>query len=177
MTTSSSYTSTNTRCCLTKTSPSSSLRHDSAAGYSSPSTSYKRTARTGSQFPTTSPTRTPTISSSPPDFWQANKSGRLNTRLGLTIRNDCLDEFLATDAALIEGALVAEFTDYTLLLGPHRFSLGQFNVVAPRMCLTNLDELRAAVGTTTEPTARYECIDGEGGYYKLGPLVHEPENP
>jgi hypothetical protein len=39
------------------------------------------------------------------------------------------------------------------------------------MALTNLHELQAAVGTGVEPTAWYECTDGEGIYYRLGPLM------
>jgi hypothetical protein len=94
-----------------------------------------------------------------------------NSRVGLTIRHDRLESFLASDAALTPGALTAEFPDYAIVLGPHRLPLGKVAVVAPKVVLTNLEELRAAVGTGTEPTAQCECADGEGVYYRLGPVI------
>jgi hypothetical protein len=93
-----------------------------------------------------------------------------NYRVGLTIRHDKLEDFVASDAALNPGALTAEFTDYAIELGPYRLPLGTVSAVAPKVLLTNLDELRAAVGTGEELTARYECAEGEGIYYRLGPL-------
>lgn len=94
-----------------------------------------------------------------------------NTRVGLTIRADKLEDFLASHAAQTPGALTAGLPDYALQLGPHRLTLGAVTAVAPKMALTNLHELRAAVGTGAEPTAWYECTDGEGIYYRLGPLI------
>ncbi|GEM_PF-1669506 len=87
--------------------------------------------------------------------------------LGLTIRADKLADFLDMDQVHTEGGLVVEMAEYTVTCGAHRLNLGPVAVVAPRMCLANLDELRAAVGTGDEPVARYECIDGEGVYFRV----------
>jgi hypothetical protein len=73
----------------------------------------------------------------------------------LTIRHDKLEDSLASAATQTPGALTAEFTEYALQLGPHRLTLGTANVIAPRMALTNLDELKAAVGT-----AVHSSVDG-----------------
>jgi hypothetical protein len=91
------------------------------------------------------------------------------SRVGLTIRHDRLEDFIASSAALTSGVLTAEFPDYAIRLGPHRLPLGTVAAVAPKAVLINFDELRAAVGTGEDPTARYECP--EGVYHRLGPLV------
>lgn len=98
-----------------------------------------------------------------------------NTSISMTIRHDRIEEFLASEAGRTPGALTAEFDGYALSLGPHQLSVGMIHVIAPRMALSNVSELQAAIGSGIEPTARYECIDGEGIYYRLGPLIREPK--
>jgi hypothetical protein len=75
---------------------------------------------------------------------------------------------VVSDAARNPGALTAEFPNYAIKLGSHRLPLGTVSAVAPKVVLTNLNELRA---TGEDPTARYECADGEGICYRVGPLA------
>jgi hypothetical protein len=97
-----------------------------------------------------------------------------NTELGLTICGDKLADFLTKDAGFqVPGALVAEFSEYRLCIGAHQFNLGTINVTAPRMKIVNLPELQAAAPTGSDTTARYQCADGEGINYRLGPLTEQ----
>lgn len=81
------------------------------------------------------------------------------------IHADRLEALLANKDILAEkGALVAQFDSYTWIHGEYRFAFGPVQFYAPRMHLTNLAELKVAVGTGTNPEARWECIDGEHVY-------------
>ena len=78
---------------------------------------------------------------------------------------DRLEELLANKDFLTEkGALVARFDSFIWEHGEYRFDFGPVQFYAPRVQLTNMAELKAAVGTGTNPESRWECIDGEHVY-------------
>jgi hypothetical protein len=89
------------------------------------------------------------------------------TWVGLTIKADMVESFLETEQVHATGGLLVEMANYTVTCGPHQLDLGPITMTAPRLHLVNADELRAA-GMGTEPVARYECLDPEGVYIKLG---------
>jgi hypothetical protein len=90
------------------------------------------------------------------------------TWIGLTIKADMVESFLETEQIHTTGGLMVEMDNYTLPCGPHQLDLGPITMTALRLHLVNADELRAAVGTGTEPVARYECLDPTGVYIRIG---------
>ncbi len=79
---------------------------------------------------------------------------------------DRLDSFLADERLRDRGAMLARFESMAFEFGGDTFTLDHVQLYAPRMELTNLAELEAAVGTGQEAEARWRCIEGEHIYIR-----------
>lgn len=85
----------------------------------------------------------------------------------MQIRAERLGDFLALEDLRREpGTLIVRNQTMSFACGHRSFDVGPIELWGPRIRLANRPELEAAVGTGVEPTARWECTDGEHIYVR-----------
>ena len=91
----------------------------------------------------------------------------LDHAITMQVRADRLEDFLASEDIRREpGTFILRNQAMSFACGDRSFDIGPIQLWGPRMRLANRRELEAAVGTGAEPTARWECMDGEHIYIR-----------